>query len=81
MQYWFFDVILLWLKKCCWALFKCQNKISAPKLGTLIEYSDCCDSQSRQTVHPKSTETSVKEQRDGVAHLLCKSRQRSGGGS
>ena len=34
-----------------------------------------------KTVHPSSTETSVEEQSDGVAYLLCKSRQRSGGGN
>jgi len=34
-----------------------------------------------KTVHPSLTETSVEEQSDGVAYLLCKSRQRSGGGN
>ena len=40
-----------------------ENKISAPKMSTLIK-----------TVHPKSTETSVKEQGDGVASFSQKNR-------
>ena len=40
-----------------------KNKISVPKMSTLVK-----------TVHPSSTETSVEEQRDGVASFSKKNR-------
>ena len=46
-------------------------------MSVFVEYSDCCDSQSRQTVHPSSTETPVKSRATNSELFAEKSRWQS----